>query len=273
MLQKSTLKNFKVFLLRSFLSILVLGISFQVSFAQNPSKWNSKWNKGNQSVSNSTKSVVAPVLTKEMVRGNNNVQFPGKRTDATVAPVIINEMIKANNNLLYPATDVPEINQKIALRQSLYPGISSNPNPTTPTSNIINDVCVYNGALITGDQTFAARPFRGGVSSTCAATPACGTPLAGTFFYDTYTIQNLTCSPQCVTVAYLANASTPAGDIFVTAYLATFVPTAVCTNRIADGGLSSISTAGAPGATVTFSFNLAAKVDCPLLLIAAFKAL
>jgi len=252
MQKTTTLKDFRVFLLRTFLSVFVLGISLQVSMAQS---------LGDR---------------KASMKANPNKQVV-TLSPAEAAAAKQQAKLAMSQAVQMPATDVPELNQAIMQTQGANPAFgkaSQNfrlTNPaTTPTSNIVEDVCTYTGALVTGDQTFSARPFRGGVPSSCASTPACGTPLGGTFFYDTYTITNLTCAPQCVSVSYFAGPSTPAGDIFVTAYLGTFNPASVCTNRIADGGSSSISTAGAPGATVTFSFNLAANATVVLVANTAF---
>ncbi|MBL0147010.1 MAG: T9SS type A sorting domain-containing protein [Chitinophagaceae bacterium] len=131
-----------------------------------------------------------------------------------------------------------------------------------PTSNFVEDVCTFSGGLVTGDGVLATgRPFRSGIASTCATPTTCGTPNATTgALFDTIRMQNLTCASQCVSVNYIANAG--GGDVFVSAYLGSFNQTALCTNRIADGGSSSLS----GGTAVTFSFNLAANATVIFLI-------
>jgi len=66
-------------------------------------------------------------------------------------------------------------------------------------------------------------------------------------------MQNLTCASQCVTVTFENVAQV--GDIFVTAYNGSFNPANVCTNYLADGGVST--PAGNP--PVTYSFTVPAN--------------
>ena len=61
MQKTTTLKDFKVFMFKTFLTILVLGISFQVSFAQNPVKAAKGFDRSKQPA-------VTPVLTNEQVK-------------------------------------------------------------------------------------------------------------------------------------------------------------------------------------------------------------
>jgi hypothetical protein len=144
---------------------------------------------------------------------------------------------------------------------------SSNPNfqPNTTTSNLIGDVCTFNGGLVAGDLTLTnGRFFRDGVPSACGAGKVCpGNFGTGPYFYDTYTLQNLTCATQCVTVDYIANAG--GGDVFVTAYNGSFDPNNLCTNYMADGGLSSLS----GGTGVTFAFTVPANTTVVFVAMAA----
>ena len=247
MQKTTTQKDFKVFLLKTFLSILVLSISFQVSFAQQKA------------------SLTKPPSAKK--------GFPTERPAAAV---------KANTNLAAPSkkfgfstsgpagpTDVPAINKVYAEKMQNTQGLKGNSNgilPTGTTPNILNDVCTFTGSLAAGDATIAgARLFRDGSIISCATTRFCpGTSGAGPYFYDTYTMTNQTCASQCVSVSYVADGA--AGDCFVTAYANSYNSANVCTNYISDGGSSSL----AGGAPVTFSFNLAANATVVLVINEAF---
>jgi hypothetical protein len=248
----TTLKHFKVAMLKTILPIFVLSICFQATFAQ-------RLVNGSKGIKTpAPKAVVAPKITKEMVRG-----------DRSKLPV--QQQLQLQQQSGAP-TDVPALNQKMAEKLSQNPVLNPNiklNSPTTTTSNITNATCTFNGSLAAGDPTLDnGRPFRSGVSSSCAAPTACGTPFAGSgFFYDTYTMQNLTCAPQCVTVTYEVSPG-GTGDVFVSAFNGSFNPLNLCQNWIADGGSSSVTA----GTTVTFSFNLAANATVVFVANIAFAA-
>ena len=225
MQKTTTLKDFKVLVLKTVLSILVLGISFQVSFAQEVQR-----TKGQ------------PVVTPFMKKQQNAVITPVYATDVPA----INQRAIANNPVSHNISNATNSFSRNPVASINLPGIP-------PTSNIVQDVCVFNGGLVAGDLTMTAgRPFRDGVAMACGVPKACaGASGTGPYYYDVYTMQNLTCQAQCVTVNYVANAG--GGDVFVSTYLGSFNPLSLCTNRIADGGSSSLS----GGASVTFSFNVA----------------
>ena len=230
MQKTTTLKDFKVKLLRTILSIFVLGISFQVSIGQELQR---------------TKGKAVPL------------PFTVKQQNAVAAKV--------------SATDVPEINQRMTGFSGATHSISSNPiltlgqNRVEPTSNIVDDVCTFNGSLVSGDLTLTnGRFFRDGVPSACGATKVCPGPFGtGPYYYDTYSLVNGTCQTQCVTVNYIANAG--GGDVFVVAYNGSFNPTNLCTNYMADGGSSSLS----GGAAVTFNVTVAANTTVIFVAMAA----
>ena len=256
MQKKTTLKDFKVFLLKAVLSILVLGISFQVSFAQNVMERKAaiKAKQGTQ-----VKPVVNPVnLPVSTVTKISNGNY-GSQSINVPMNVIVNKSNPAPNIVVQPAgsaTDVPSLNQT---KTQTNPGtsgfVTSNPGlrtgTPTPTPNGTQDVCVFNGSLVAGDLTMSPRPFRDGVPGACPTKACAGTSGTGPYFYDTYTMQNLTCIAQCVTVNYIANAG--GGDCFVSTYNGSFNPTNLCLNRMSDGGSSSLS----GGAAVSFTFTVA----------------
>ncbi|MBK8610200.1 MAG: T9SS type A sorting domain-containing protein [Chitinophagaceae bacterium] len=255
--KKTTLQKFTVFLLKTILPVLVLSVAFQLATAQRLREQSQDARQKSQSAT-----VVKPVdmtgLTREMVKANPEllarVKGDAPKSNATTGSIVAGT-----------PTDVPEFNQRIAEKMALMKVPQSNFNANTNSSNVIGDVCTFNGGLVTGDLTLTnGRFFRDGIPSTCAAAKACGGPFGtGPYFYDTYTLQNLTCAAQCVTVNYIANAG--GGDVFVVAYNGTFNPANLCTNYMADGGSSSLS----GGAAVTFSFNVPANTTVTFVAMAA----
>ena len=231
MQKKITLKDFKVFLLKTFLPILILSISFQVSLAQEGTLTKPASARKGQPTERPAVNKLPEQKPGVNAQGIEKKQF---------------KMVES-----FQPTDVPEINKAL---QEKKPYVATLNTPS-PSPAGMTDVCVFNGGLVTGDLTLTnGRPLRSGVSATCAVPTTCGGAFGtGPYFYDTYTMQNLTCASQCVTVNYIANAG--GGDVFVSAFNGSFNPANLCTNRIADGGSSSLS----GGASVTFSFNLAAN--------------
>jgi len=117
---------------------------------------------------------------------------------------------------------------------------------------------VINGTLGSGDPNFPgpqasgtqnARLFRDGISSTCAAPKACSIFGAGTFNYDSYSIPNDSGVAACVT-AVLEVIPQAGCNLQSNAYLTSFDPNNICTNYLADAGLSS----GIPPTPTTMSF-------------------
>ncbi len=240
MQKTATLKDFKVFLFRTVLLCIVMSISFKVSYSQEglTKPASAKKNMPTEKPAAAPQKINNIRLLKNLPAGKVN-QASVVTTEATSGP-----------------TDVPALNAKYAEKMKQRIGDNAVPSIVPPTANLVNDVCTFTGSLGGSDATLSAgRFFRDGVPSTCAAPKAVcpGSFGTGPYFYDTYTMQNLTCASQCVTVTYLANGST--GNCFVTAYSGSFNPANLCTNYIADGGSSSL----AAGTPVTFSFTLAAN--------------
>jgi subtilisin-like proprotein convertase family protein len=230
MQETTTLNKLKGFLFKMVPMVVILNIFFSVSFAQQKGAVVAPpQGKFNQSVVQNFGATDVPSINEAFEK--NRIAQKNGATELT-----FKKPVKNNNPSITSFTDGNYINTNNA-----------------PTSNFVDAVCVFNGGLVTGDPVLGGpRPFRSGVSSSCAAPGACGTPFGTTgYLYDTIRMKNTTCLPQCVTVNYVANAG--GGDVFVTAYRGSFSTANICTNRIADGGSSSIS----GGAAVNFSFNLA----------------
>ena len=235
MQKTATLKKFKVFLLKTIAFILVLSLPFGVSYGQETMTKPAGAKKGEPTA----RPEVDPRAQQAGKSQNRLFTKPATQAAAGIAG----------------PTDVPEMNKIIAEK-------TKNSVPFVPNGATgIADVCTFNGSLDASDLALnAGRPFRSGVSATCAAPTTCGGAFGtGPYYYDTYTMQNLTCAAQCVTVTYIANAG--GGDAFVSAFNGSFNPANLCTNWIADGGSSSL----AGGASVTFSFNLAANATVVLV--------
>ncbi len=128
---------------------------------------------------------------------------------------------------------------------------------------ILCDDIVINGTLGTGDPNFTGtqthgtttgRLNRNGVSSSCAAPKTCLIfDTAPGRAFDTYAIPNQSGQAACVSV----NLTEPANGVCnlqSNAYLGTFNPASICTNYLADPGLST----GVPPTPTNMSFTVPA---------------
>lgn len=237
--KKTTLRDLKVLLLKTVLPVLVLTSAFYVTSAQNvvtPPK------KDGKRIQNSAVTFT-PGMTKEQVRAAmpNRSTVSGVATDAAMP------------------SDNPVLNKQFAEKLAAMAKAPQSQSFQGPQiENSTSAVCTFTGALLAGDNSMPARLFRPGTpGGTCAVPqPFPGTFSAGQYFYDTYTMQNLTCASQCVTVTLTTNDGTNA-NIQAGAWLGTFNPANMATNYIADPYVSTGTPA--PPAGLTFSFNLAAN--------------
>ena len=112
---------------------------------------------------------------------------------------------------------------------------------------------ISNGALTAGDPTQTLRVFRDGGISSCGTAKTCpGTTGSGTPHFDSYTFTNTAATSRCVTVDVTPNCA--GGNlIFTAAYLGSFNPANVCTNYLADPGVSPSN-----GVAAEYSFDVAA---------------
>jgi 6-phosphogluconolactonase (cycloisomerase 2 family) len=97
------------------------------------------------------------------------------------------------------------------------------------------------------------RLTRDGQFSVCGGQKTCpGTTGTGTRRYDAYSFLNCSTTPSCVTVNLGTSCSTTATALFAAAYLGNFDPNSICTNYLADLGLSPTTLPG------NFSFTVPA---------------
>ncbi|HLX59997.1 MAG TPA: S8 family serine peptidase [Planctomycetota bacterium] len=115
--------------------------------------------------------------------------------------------------------------------------------PSTPPFTVT-------GSLAAGDTTQTGRLNRNLPASTCSASKSCPGTFAttGARFFDAYTFTNSGSASACITVT-LAD-TTQSDNAFCVAYLTSFNPASLCTNYLADTGVSDNLT--------TMSFSVAA---------------
>ncbi len=246
MQKTATLKNFKVFLFKTLLMSIVLSISVMASFAQ----------EGLQKPASAKKG-----LPTERPKESTATQAASSPKKALIQQAFSGGA-SANASGAVNVSDVPAVNLKFAekMQAAAKAGETLLSSATPPTASLTSETCVFDGSLTSSDPTIANRIARLGTIATCAAPTFCpGANGTGPVYFDSYTMQNLTCATQCVTVTF-ENVG-QVGDVFVTAYSGSFNPANVCTNYLADGGTSV--PVGIPA--VTYSFNLAANATIVLV--------
>lgn len=122
--------------------------------------------------------------------------------------------------------------------------------PSTPPFSVT-------GTLAAGDTTQTGRLTRSFVPSTCAAPKVCpGTnTTVGARFFDSYTFTNSGSVTACITVS-LAD-TTMSANAYCVAYAGSFSPTSLCTNFLADMGVTDELT--------TMSFSVSAGATCVIV--------
>jgi hypothetical protein len=105
-------------------------------------------------------------------------------------------------------------------------GVESNPCKT------------ITGRISTADPTQTPRIFRDAIASICSSTKVFpGTTGSGSFHYKSYTVQNTSATPNCVTIT-LKN-SDITNNVHLSAYNGAFNPANLSQNYIGDIGTSS----------------------------------
>ncbi len=130
-----------------------------------------------------------------------------------------------------------------------------------PDPNLIysDDVIVINGTLGSGAPGWPAnsgqqvgRLNRNGIASACGAPKVCDIFLTDPGrAYDAYAIRNNCATTTCVQMQLLVLTQENC-NLQANAYLGSFDPNNICTNYLADPGLSS----GIPPTPVTMSFDV-----------------
>jgi subtilisin-like proprotein convertase family protein len=241
MQKTATLKNFMVFLLKTFTLVCVLSLSCYTSFCQ--------------------EGLTKPASAKKgLPTERPKVAAEAQQAASSPKQALVQKTfggVSAVSSDITSASDNTEMN-KIILEKNKANSIGVNHAIASPSPNSATATCTFTGSLLAGDNTMPSRLTRPGtVGGTCAlAQPFPGVTTAGPYFYDTYTMQNLTCASQCVTVNLTTNDLTNA-NIQAGAWLSSFNPNSLGTNYIADPYVSTGTPAAAAG--LTFSFNLAAN--------------
>lgn len=101
---------------------------------------------------------------------------------------------------------------------------------------------VFTGRILTTDPTHSPRITRDGVHSACGIAKAYpGDFGSGNFHYKTYSLQNTSATPDCVTLI-LKNADPDAAkQVHLVAYTGSFNPANISQNYLGDIGNSSLS--------------------------------
>ena len=109
-----------------------------------------------------------------------------------------------------------------------------------------------------GAQT--ARLNRNGVASSCRFPKSCDIFTTGAFNFDAYTVPNDSGATQCVAVM-LQVLDQSGCNLQLNAYRNSFDPSNICTNYLADAGLSS----GVPPNPTAYTFEVPADDDLVLV--------
>lgn len=136
---------------------------------------------------------------------------------------------------------------------SIAGGWTLNITTTATPQSRSNQFIIFEGSLTATDAAQTGRLLRGGViSETDGVTPCPGPSGTAALVYDTYSItnQNTVAVPVSVTTTSACGV-----NVFGSAYTPNYsAANGVCTNYLADGGLSPTATSGI-GTTFSFSMN------------------
>jgi subtilisin-like proprotein convertase family protein len=205
--KKATLKYFKVSLLKTFLTILVLSASFGLSFGQT----------GKTPRPQSLQPARSQVSTHLKDRAD----------------------VPAVNRSLSQTSGIPK-------KGYPFKSVARPAQTTPPSSNFGDATATFTGSLLAGDCTMPLRLFRDGIVSTCSNTRTFpGTAGGPSHFYDVYSVTNTTATASCITIT-LNTTDLVNANIMAASYLGTFDPNNLATNWMGDPGLSTGTPQAAP---------------------------
>ncbi len=122
-----------------------------------------------------------------------------------------------------------------------------------------NPCKTFTGRILNTDPTHSPRITRNGVHSICGtAKPYPGNTGSENFHYKSYTVQNTSASPDCVTLT-LKNLD-PLNTVHLVAYIGSFNPSNLSQNYLGDIGNSSVS-----GKVETFSVTIPGNTTIVLI--------
>jgi hypothetical protein len=179
---------------------------------------------------------------------------------ATFAPVACNDDF-CGDGLQSTVNFLAAPGQTYKIQVGGFDGETGNLTVNVSCTPINCPATVINGTLGSNDPNFPGprssgnqigRLNRNGISSSCAAPKTCNLFTAtGSRAFDAYTLTNNTGATACVFVQLNVTAAT--GNYQSNAYLGSYDPNNICTNYLADPGLSS---GGAPQMLTSYSFNV-----------------
>jgi hypothetical protein len=178
---------------------------------------------------------------------------------ASFVPVACNDDGGCGGGLRSSVSLLAQPNTTYKIQVGGFAGDTGNLVVNVACEELFCDPIVINGTLGSGDPNFPGPQFSGnalgrlnrnGISSTCAAPKTCLIfTAAGLRAFDAYSIPNESGEDVCVSVN-LAEAANLTCNLQSNAYLGSFDPNSICTNYLADPGLST----GVPPTPTNMSF-------------------
>jgi hypothetical protein len=176
----------------------------------------------------------------------------------TFVPVACNDDFACGDGLQSSVTFVAEPGQTYKIQVGGFDGETGTLVVNVACQNFVCPQTVIHGTLGSNDPTFPGprasgnqigRLNRNGIASNCAAPKTCQIiDPAGARAYDAYTFANTSGADQCVSVQLTGTGGD--NNLQSNAYLGSYDPNNICTNYLADPGLSL----GVPPTPTNFSF-------------------
>ena len=235
---------YKIKMIESFrkciLSILVLGISFNVSIAQqSDGAFKANYLKA-------AKAKAEQALNEQRVAQKKQAMLNADQSKGSFQKALTDQSdLPAVNQQL--ASQKQVIGTKMKMSGSMTLGKTFTPNNPAATAT-------FTGSLGVGDCIEPLRLFRNGVQAVCGSAKAFpGTAGGPSHYYDTYSVTNTTGASACITVT-LTTTDLVNANIMAVSYLGSFNPANLGTNYLGDAGLSTGTPATAP---LIHSYDLA----------------